>query len=680
MKKLVLLLTCIGYFALQSNAQEQTYNYQRAMELYNDGKYKDAAEYFTKEIEQNPVNAGYCYVMLSGIYFANELYSDALTYANLSIKSIPKRDKGYQAIAYACRGLAYRYLEDTTNAISDFNKAIDLNDQYSYAYNQLGQLYRDKQDYRWAEDCFEKMIEIDKTDADAYYGLGVVYATQKKYKKAIEQFNYVIKLEPEGTNAYCLRARAYLEQKDYYKATDDILDALDIDVNDCAYQTMLSLETEPMQIMKTKLTVKSNKYPNNTSYLYYLGVIANVESKYKRAIDYFQKAYNIDARDGFLSAISDSYSALGDYSQALKYIEEAISMDNTDNSYILKKASILNDMGRNNNAIKTISKYIEAYPEYFFGYHRRGWFKEEIKDIDGAIEDYTVAITLNPKYSYSYGCRGKMYLNKGNEILAKKDFRKVIELEQELGTKYSGYGFTMFAYFYLGQNKKAKEVLDSVLKHNGEAEYYDAACLYSLMNERLNALNYLEKAFKSGYRNFAHIEKDSDLDNIRNEARFKALINKYKAIANKENKNDDEDLSEYTEKTTEVPFAREGRVCKVKCKINNLPLNMIFDTGASDVSISSVEATFMYKNGYIDRKDIIGTQYFMNANGEISEGTIINLKKVSLEDITVNNIRASVVSNQNAPLLLGQTVLERFGKIEIDNNKKVLKITRKEKK
>ena len=38
------------------------------------------------------------------------------------------------------------------------------------------------------------------------------------------------------------------------------------------------------------------------------------------------------------------------------------------------------------------------------------------------------------------------------------------------------------------------------------------------------------------------------------------------------------------------------------------------------------------------------------------------------------NVRASVVRNQQAPILLGQSVLGRLGKIEIDNEKRVLKV------
>ena len=65
---------------------------------------------------------------------------------------------------------------------------------------------------------------------------------------------------------------------------------------------------------------------------------------------------------------------------------------------------------------------------------------------------------------------------------------------------------------------------------------------------------------------------------------------------------------------------------------------------------------------------------YIMANGSISEGTVINLRKVKIGNKELDNVRASVVYNQQAPLLLGQTVLSRLGKIEIDNSHRVIKI------
>lgn len=108
-------------------------------------------------------------------------------------------------------------------------------------------------------------------------------------------------------------------------------------------------------------------------------------------------------------------------------------------------------------------------------------------------------------------------------------------------------------------------------------------------------------------------------------------------------------------------------------------MHFVFDTGASDVSISSVEATFMMKNDYLKPTDVIGRQNYMTADGNISEGTVINLRNVNFGGLNLDNVRASVVNNQSAPLLLGQSVLNKLGNIEIDNEKRVLRITYKEK-
>ncbi|MCH5346809.1 MAG: retroviral-like aspartic protease family protein, partial [Muribaculaceae bacterium] len=126
----------------------------------------------------------------------------------------------------------------------------------------------------------------------------------------------------------------------------------------------------------------------------------------------------------------------------------------------------------------------------------------------------------------------------------------------------------------------------------------------------------------------------------------------------------------------EVPFTPEHGCASVKCSINDLPLTFVFDTGASTVSISQLEANFMLKNGYLKRDDFVGTSRFVDANGDVSEGTIINLREVEFGGLKLSNVKASVVRNQKAPLLLGQSVLGRLGSIEIDNPNRKLIITR----
>ncbi len=110
-------------------------------------------------------------------------------------------------------------------------------------------------------------------------------------------------------------------------------------------------------------------------------------------------------------------------------------------------------------------------------------------------------------------------------------------------------------------------------------------------------------------------------------------------------------------------------VYQIPVEVNGVKMYFIFDTGASIISISETEAGFLYKQGKLTKEDILGTSNFTDANGDVSEGTIIILRTVKIGDRILTNIEASVVHNLSAPLLFGQSALEKFGKISIDNNR-----------
>jgi aspartyl protease family protein len=120
---------------------------------------------------------------------------------------------------------------------------------------------------------------------------------------------------------------------------------------------------------------------------------------------------------------------------------------------------------------------------------------------------------------------------------------------------------------------------------------------------------------------------------------------------------------------TTVKMEKSNGVYKIPVTINGSEMYFIFDTGAGMISISTVEATFLYKQGKLSDDDIVGKADFLDANGNISSDVIIRLKEVTIGNRTIRNIDASVVGNAKAPLLFGQSALEKFGKISIDYSK-----------
>jgi len=125
---------------------------------------------------------------------------------------------------------------------------------------------------------------------------------------------------------------------------------------------------------------------------------------------------------------------------------------------------------------------------------------------------------------------------------------------------------------------------------------------------------------------------------------------------------------------TIIQMTKEGGVYTMPCKVNGLSLKFIFDTGASDVSISATEALFMLKNGYLNSSDIVGTQNYIDATGKVTEGTKILIRNLEFSGLILTNVEASVVNSLNAPLLLGQSALSKLGKILLDYSNNTLTV------
>jgi clan AA aspartic protease (TIGR02281 family) len=192
------------------------------------------------------------------------------------------------------------------------------------------------------------------------------------------------------------------------------------------------------------------------------------------------------------------------------------------------------------------------------------------------------------------------------------------------------------------------------------------------MGNAEKAMQYFKMALEKGYLKLNHIEQDDDLDLIKSTEEYKTLMEKYwkqlNELLHKEDANKTKEMNVY-----EIPInATSGGTYNLTCEVNDLAMSFTLDTGCSDVSLSSVESQFMLKNGYLTEKDLKGKSYYINATGERHESQVVILREIKLGDFVLKNVRASIVPNQKAPLLLGQNVLNKFGTMEIDNDRKLL--------
>lgn len=670
----IMLIVCpVSLNAQKYNKYGDSYNFRKGMETLDERDSKKAEDSFRKEIDEHPENE-YAYLYLAHIQQHNEEYGKALSSVDNALKYIPKKDKEYKGACHYKRAGIYRALDKYDEAILDYTMAISYNPDDEDSFWERAQIYFEQEKYDLADADYRAMQKLNANSPLSFMGLGRNEVKRGNFQNAVDLYDHVVALYPEYESGYSFRAEAYMGLKRYMEAASDIVKALELDYDNKAFGLMIDLSDSAYAQINTKLKAMAVTDANSAYWPYCLGVINEHVKKYNEAITNYLKASKLDEAALTYSRISSCYEDMGEWASAIEYMDKAIALDPKDTDYILYKANIYYEAGQIQTAIEVMDQYIEVVPDYAGGYYRRGWFKDNIKDIDGAIEDYTTSITLDSDYPYAIMSRGNMYLLKGENELAKKDFEMVVQKD----TIPEEGSCTMYALMHLGRNDEAIEWMNKMLESSEEEGVrYEAACLYSLMGDTEKSLYYLEESLKRGNKSYHHMMTDDDIDNIRNLGAFKALMEKY-FPQEVEQESSNEALVEYAEKVVEVPFTRHGGITQVKCSVNGLPLHFIFDTGAADVTISRVEATFMFKNEYLSSSDVIGKARYMDANGDISVGTVLNIKKITFGGLELENVRASVVESNNAPLLLGQSVLNRLGKIEIDYDRSVLKVTTKE--
>lgn len=672
MKRILFLcaLLCTTMLYAKQPQRPTSYNYQRGVEAVNNDQDEEAEKYLNQELADNPKN-GYAYAWLAGIELRKDEIGSAISMLNNSIKYIPKADKYYHSWANKTLSGIYYDLNDTIKCIDYATRAVKSEPKNIEWWRFRGVLYLEFEQYDNAIADFDEMIRLNPNAENGYMWKGKTYYQLKQYDKAIEQYQYAGKLATRSY-IYSNLAESQIQLQYYEEAADNIIKAFKEEhFEDLATDLLADANEELTAELMPRLNVQINANPNSLEWYMYKLYLYRANKNYEQAILCTEKIKELDADPYFDAILSSLYRNMGDFATALHYAQVAYAADTTETDYMEQLTNVYSDLDSLEQCLQIYDSYIAQYPESNAAYHMRAQTHFFAGNYTSAIDDYTTAITLDTKDTYARYMRGRAHYIMGDTLKANKDFQRVVD-----DTKNSVE--TAFAYIFLGQNEEAKHLADSILLADSveHENRYNIACCYSLLGDIETAFTLLEEELKDGYVDFTHIRRDPDFAPLRGE-RLDSLLSIYenKVQARIRDFKGEESVDATEEKVVEIPFTKTGGVTKVDCTINNLPLNFIFDTGASDVTISQVEANFMYKNGYLDSRDIVGKKTYQVATGAIAVGTTIILKQIEFGGLILRDVRASVVERQNAPLLLGQTVLQRLGKIEIDNTQRILKIT-----
>lgn len=683
MKRVLTLCLAALILAMQSLSAQQNasadYNYRKAIEiLEDDGNPDEARKLLDENLKKHPKHID-TYLLLARMDRIDRNYASALRLINMALKNNHKDSDISEAKLMWWKAAVYDDMGNYDTSTAIMEEAVKMarkqdREVLPQMQEKMAHLYFQVKNYEASDAVYQEILKDDESSLLARVGLARNMIAQEQYEKALVALEECRRYDSDYAEVYRFQMQAYAGIKEYRKMIDSMVtlyeksddyDYLDLDVfkNDKKYA---------IAVMKQKIASEKDNatwrlllaefYGECFMYSDILPLVNGVIEEYG------YDDYLLEMRAGCYDQLGLTDLALADLDRALE-----LCKDKDKAYYHALRGDVLRSAGRYDEAVADYTVYIDRYPTDAYGYYARGWCKELARDLEAALVDYDEGIAVDPSYPYIYLMRGRIHLANGNDEQAKSDFETVIAKDTVIVHSSCRH----FALQHLGRNDEALEWMDKMIESDPEdaGNWYDKACLLSLMGNLEEAVMALSTSFEKGFRCVPHVENDDDLDPIRNRDDFRQLVEKYRQI----------NIDELVNTVRYVPTEDQGRVSEialkkmyggtyeVPCHVNGLPLKMVFDTGASDVTISSVEASFMLKNGYLADADVKGKRNYVTASGDIHEGTILRLKEVKLGDAVLKNIEASVVHSQKAPLLLGQSALEKFGTIMIDNvNSKLL--------
>jgi tetratricopeptide (TPR) repeat protein len=133
------------------------------------------------------------------------------------------------ADAYAVRGRALRERGQSERALTDFNRALELQPINPEYLAERGDTYTNLRNYDRALADYNKAIELNPLKPRFLIDRGVAYMSLKDYVRAMPDFDRAIEIDPRSAIAFNNRARTFaLGKADHARAVADLDRAIEI--------------------------------------------------------------------------------------------------------------------------------------------------------------------------------------------------------------------------------------------------------------------------------------------------------------------------------------------------------------------------------------------------------------------------------------------------------------------
>lgn len=445
--------------------------------------------------------------------------------------------------AHVALGMAWMGVNDLDSAEKCFRKALELDGEEVHNFLLIAHVCACRGDFEGQLDWAVKASKINPKETDAHFEVAYANLRLGRLNDAAKALLRILKLSPDNVRACRMLAKIYLDQQKLGDARDQFWAAVKLTPEDPSLWSDLGHTMSRMTDHENALGAFRKALelePDNPTRLYHVGDAHLAMNRLEEAVSYFVKAVQLDP--DYTMAHYDLGLALG---KLKKYKESAEA----------SKAALRNDpemkWARTNLGFSVTNNLGLAYMNQSMFKEAESCFRRNLKlmapacfnlgltlrkqkRFQDALPYFQQAVQLEPADAEYLDLLGDTLSNLDRLEEARDVLQKAIAVDA--GYKHAQYDLGVVLAKMRTEDDRALEQFKRVvaLDKDYAHAYYGIACIFALKGRKKSALKNLEESLKKGFRDKAHIEKDSDWDNLRGDEDFKRILTKYPEPAKEE--------------------------------------------------------------------------------------------------------------------------------------------------
>lgn len=294
-----------------------------------------------------------------------------------AIKRCPKSDDICASI-YHSRGIVNSLIGRHDKAIEDYEKALDIKQNYKWAFNSLGHEKAHFKQYVEAIECYTQAIKIDPNDSLFLISRGNTWMCLGRYEDALEDYTRSLYILPSYEAAYG-QGNALTALKHYREAILSYNKALKLEPNAAWGWHSLGDALRKNHDFDRAISSydKALEIANKAKSWYKRGKALLQLKKYQEAVDSFNKAITLNAKDNIEedreSLLSNRAFALiqlgrdeeskADFEAALAICNHALKQNPNDGKALYEKARCYILQNNIKLSEKSLKDAIDSKPE-----------------------------------------------------------------------------------------------------------------------------------------------------------------------------------------------------------------------------------------------------------------------------------------------------------------------------